>query len=87
MNSKALKAWQAKAICKALFPGVNYLVRLRRRMEVTGFPPNDDLYRQVCKAHEAVNHLCNMTVMQRHRGAGEFWEVGKDETHDPTSGD
>ena len=38
MDSKTLKPWQAKAICDGLFPGVNYLVCLRHRMEETCFP-------------------------------------------------
>jgi hypothetical protein len=59
MDSKTLKPWQAKAICEALFPGVNYLFRLRQRMEKTGFPLNDDLYKHVCAAYDAANRLAN----------------------------
>jgi hypothetical protein len=32
MDSKTLQRWQAKAICAALYPAVNYLIRLRQRM-------------------------------------------------------
>jgi hypothetical protein len=61
MDSKTLQPWQAKAICKALYPGANYLIHLRRRMEERGFPPVDNLYKLVCAAYEAVNHLANTT--------------------------
>jgi hypothetical protein len=57
MDSTTLQRWQAKVICAALFPAVNYLIRLRQRMEATGFPHNDELYRPTCAAHDAVNHL------------------------------
>ena len=57
MDSKTIKPWQAKAIYEALFPGVNYLIRLRQRMEATGFPPDDQLYRKVRAAHDALNDL------------------------------
>jgi hypothetical protein len=70
MDSKAIKAWQARAICEALFPGTNYLVRLRRRMEQIGFPPDDDLYRHVCAAHDAVNQLRMKTHYMACSGAG-----------------
>jgi hypothetical protein len=48
---------QAKQIAAALFPPVNYVARLRRRMEQRGFPHADPLYLSVCAAHEAMNRL------------------------------
>jgi hypothetical protein len=57
MDRSTIKKWQAKRICQALYPATNYMMRLRRRMEQRGFPPNDALYLQVCAAHEAVNRL------------------------------
>jgi hypothetical protein len=57
MNRNDVQQWQAAKISTALFPATNYLVRLRRRMEQLGFPPNDTLYLLVCTAHEAVNRL------------------------------
>jgi hypothetical protein len=57
MDSKTINPWQAKAIYEALFPGVNHLIRLRQRMEATGFPPDDQLYRKVRAAHDALNDL------------------------------
>lgn len=59
MTSDDLTKSQAKAIVKALFPGVNYLVRLKERMEKSGFPGNDKLYQLVCTACEASNRLSN----------------------------
>jgi hypothetical protein len=56
MTGKCEK-WQAAKIAKALYPSVNYLVRLRRRMEQVGFPLDDDLFRHVCAAYDAVNRL------------------------------
>jgi hypothetical protein len=48
---------QAKQIREALYRPTNYLVRLRRRMELRGFPPNDPLYVLVSKAFDALQHL------------------------------
>jgi hypothetical protein len=53
MTSDDLTKSQAKAIREALFPGVNYLVRLKTRMEKSGFPGDDKLYQLVCEAYEA----------------------------------
>lgn len=41
----------------ALAPTLGYLTRLRRRMEQVGFIPGDPLYRDVCKAHDAMHAL------------------------------
>jgi hypothetical protein len=57
MNSKTMEKWQAAKIAKALYPGANYLVRLRERMEKVGFPYNDELYQHVCAAFDAVQRL------------------------------
>ena len=48
---------QAKTINKSLFPSLNYLYRLRERMEKVGFPHDDKLYILVCKAYDAVRAL------------------------------
>ncbi len=40
-----------------MFPKVNYLVRLRKRMVEVGFPPNDKLYLLMCKAYNAMQQL------------------------------
>ena len=57
MNSNNLTKSQAKVIFEALFPGANYLVRLRDRMQKSGFPPGDKLFQLVEKAHEAMRQL------------------------------
>jgi hypothetical protein len=57
MNHTDITKEQAKEIAQALFPPVNYLARLRRRMEQRGFPHADPLYVRVCAAHEEVNRL------------------------------
>jgi hypothetical protein len=50
MNSDNITKSQAKVIFDALFPGANYLVRLRDRMQKSGFPPGDKLFQLVEKA-------------------------------------
>ena len=52
MTSDDLTKSQAKAIREALFPGMNYLVRLKKRMEKAGFPGDDKLCQLVCAAWE-----------------------------------
>jgi len=57
MDSSDLQPWQAHVIGQALFPHVNYLYRLRRRMEQVGFKPGDPLFREVAEAYDAVQKL------------------------------
>jgi hypothetical protein len=57
MNSNQLRPWQARKIRKALQPALGYLARLQRRMELTGFPPNDPLYVATVKAQKALERL------------------------------
>jgi hypothetical protein len=57
MTRSDIKKWQAARISKALFPGTNYLVRLRRRMEQVGIPPNAPLFVLVNAAFLAMQHL------------------------------
>ena len=59
MTSDNLTKSQATAIREALFPGMNYLYRLKTRMEKAGFPVKDKLYLLVCAAYEASNRLSN----------------------------
>ena len=54
MNRDSVKKSQAATINKALFPNLNYLLHLRKRMEQVGFPHNDKFYLLVCKAYDAV---------------------------------
>jgi hypothetical protein len=57
MNSKDLQPWQAEVFGQALFRHVNYLYRLKSRMEKVGFLPGDPLFREVCEAYDAVHKL------------------------------
>jgi hypothetical protein len=57
MTSDDLTKSQANAIREALFPGMNYLYRLKTRMEKAGFPTHDKLYQLVLDAYEAANCL------------------------------
>jgi hypothetical protein len=65
MSSDDLTKAQAKAISEALFPGLNYLFRLERRMEKTGFTPEDKLYQLVRAAYDAAQpaNLWDMRMM------------------------
>ena len=57
MDRSDVKKSQAKTISTALFPHMNYLFRLRKRMEEVGFPHNDKLYLLVCNAYDAMHRL------------------------------
>lgn len=57
MDRDSVKKSQATTINKALFPKLNYLYRLRKRMEEVGFPHDDKLYLLVCKAYDAMYAL------------------------------
>lgn len=59
MEHKAIKPYQARIISEALFPGANYLARLKKRMELRRFPPNDPLYVLTVEAYEAVLRLAH----------------------------
>ena len=57
MDRETIKKSQAKVIGSALFPGMNYLYRLRERMQKVGFPHDDKLYQLVCNAYDAMHRL------------------------------
>ena len=57
MDRESIKKSHAKTISTALFPHMNYLFRLRERMEKVGFPPNDKLYLLVCNAYDTMHRL------------------------------
>jgi hypothetical protein len=57
MNRDALQTWQAKQLLDTLYPSLNFLFRLRRRMEKVGFPPNDPLFLHVCNAYDSMFKL------------------------------
>jgi hypothetical protein len=57
MDRESIKKSQAAIINKSLFRNLNYLLRLRERMQQVGFPQDDKLYLLVCKAYDAVHAL------------------------------
>ena len=57
MNRESLQPWQADRLFQTLYPGMNYLSRLKRRMEQVGFLPDDPLYRHVAAAYDAMLSL------------------------------
>ena len=70
MSSDELTRTQVKVIAEALFPGVNYLVRLKQRMVKAGFPEDDEFYKLVCEAYEASWRLRLEVLSMAAHGAG-----------------
>ena len=71
MDRTALKKSQAKTVSEALFPGMNYLFRLRERMEKVGFPQDDKLFKMVCAAYDAMHRLSVEVHYLSCNGVGE----------------
>ncbi len=57
VDSSHIKPDQAAKLCRTLRRSLDFLGRLRRRMEVLGFPPDDPLYRSASRAHDALQEL------------------------------
>jgi hypothetical protein len=57
VDSSDIKPDQAARLCKQVRRSLEYLGRLRRRMELLGFPPEDSLYRAASRAHDAMQEL------------------------------
>jgi len=57
MTSADIKPQQAIRLCASVRRSLAYLGRLRRRMELLGFPPDDPLYRSTSAAHDALQEL------------------------------
>ena len=57
MDSNDLTTDQAEKMHKAIFPLVNYLGRMVKRMERAGFPPNDSLFNSARRAYDDVRSL------------------------------
>ena len=71
MNSQQLTRQQAETIFRALQPKLGYLSKLRRRMEQTGFPPDDKLFRLTVAAQDALQSLYIEThYLSCHGGVG-----------------
>jgi hypothetical protein len=59
MDTRKLTKDEARKIGKGLFPGANYLIRLRQRMVLAGFSPLDPVFLLVVKAQDTMQHLCS----------------------------
>ena len=71
MDGNQLKAWQAERIRDSLFPSINYLGRLQKRMEETGFSRDDRVFKLVAEAFDAIHALYNeMNYQACKSGAG-----------------
>jgi hypothetical protein len=57
MDSSDLRPWQARKIRRQLESALSYLTRLKRRMELRGFPPNEPLYLAATQAQNGLQSL------------------------------
>lgn len=57
MDSSRLTLQQARQLQAQIRRELEYLGKLRRRMEVLGFPPSDPLYAATMQAYNAVHEL------------------------------
>ena len=57
MDSSHIQPHQAQALCRQVRRSLAHVGRLRRRMEVLGFPPTDTLYVAASRAHDALQEL------------------------------
>jgi hypothetical protein len=78
MDQNSIKRWQAKKIHAALYPSLNYLLRLRERME-KNYLPSDPYYQHVCRAYDAMKWLVNETYYLTCSGVGR---PGSEEGHE-----
>jgi hypothetical protein len=70
MNSNDITKGQASINSDALYPGFNYVARLRERMEKAGFPRGDKLYQLASKAHDAMRQLSSELYYMTCGGVG-----------------
>jgi hypothetical protein len=57
MDSNDLTKQQAEQLLAKVRPMLNYLKRLKDRMERRGFPKEDKLFRLVARIHDDMHHL------------------------------
>src|SRR5215211_5450967 len=57
MTGDDLEKAQTRKMADALFPSINYLVRLKQRMHAKEFEPGDPLLALTEKAYDAVQNL------------------------------
>jgi hypothetical protein len=58
MDSDELTTEQAAQMHRSLFRLANYLNRVVKRMERTGFPPNDPIFLSARRAYDAISTFC-----------------------------
>jgi hypothetical protein len=79
MERDDIKRWQARKIAETLHPSLNYLFRLRQRMEKKGFAPGDPYYQMVCRAYDGVQALWVQTHYLSCEGAGATSSTEEDD--------
>jgi hypothetical protein len=79
MDRTTIKRRHAAAISKALYTGMNYLIRLKTRMEKVGFPPDDPLYKLVASAYDAMHRLSVEVHYLSCKGVGRPSAEGDDD--------
>ena len=57
MDSTQIKPYQAAKLCQSIRRPLHFIGRLRRRMDMLGFPPDDKLYLSVCRTLDALQEL------------------------------
>lgn len=57
MDGEKLTPAQANRLYQSLWPALNYLIRLRTRMEKVGFPQDYTLYLLVCRTYDSMHRL------------------------------
>jgi hypothetical protein len=57
METRTISPAAADALMRQVLPHLNWLGRVRRRMEQQGFPPDDELYRACSRAWDAMQEL------------------------------
>jgi hypothetical protein len=77
MNGDDLDRDQAGKLQTVLFPGLNFLVRLMKRMQSTGFPPSDPLFKLVSSAYEWAYRL---SMDLHYRSCGRSYQAAASPT-------
>jgi hypothetical protein len=68
VDSSQIKPHQAAQLRQTVRRPLVFMGRMRRRMELLGFPPDDPLYLSICQAHNALQevhvraHYCACTT-------------------------
>jgi hypothetical protein len=71
MDSRDLSKEQAELLLARIWPMLNYLNRLKQRMERRRFPTGDKLYSRVVAAHNDLHSLAVILHYMTCDGTGE----------------